>query len=82
MVDHLTGAGGINPDPRPNLNLNQNSNLPRPEEVRARAAPATTLVSHKVLIQSICKSQFPHKFVNLFIILVIIEKELTILCVN
>jgi hypothetical protein len=30
-----------------------------------------------VLLKSFCKSQFPHKFVNLFFILVIVKDKLT-----
>ena len=30
------------------------------------------LISHKVFLKSFCKSQFPHKSVNLFFILVIV----------
>ena len=39
-------------------------------------------ISHKVLIKSFCKSQFPHKSVNLFFILIIIKDKLTNLCGN
>ena len=41
-----------------------------------------TLISHKVSIKSFCKSQFPHEFVNLFLILVIIKDNFTDLCGN
>ena len=40
------------------------------------------LISQKVFIRSFRKSQFPHKFVNLYFILVIINDELTDLCGN
>ena len=44
---------------------------------RRRAAPRPrawyVLISQKVFIKSFCKSQFPHKSVNLFFILVIIN---------
>ena len=39
------------------------------------------LISQKVF-KSFCKSQFPHKFVNLFFISVIIKDKLTDLCEN
>ena len=39
-------------------------------------------ISHKGFIKSFCKSQFPHKPVNLFSILVIIKNNLTDLCRN
>ena len=50
-------------------------------------APATrprppSLISQKVLIKSFGKSQFTHKFANLFVTLVIIEDTLTDLCNN
>ena len=35
------------------------------------------LISHKVFRTSFCKSQFPHKSVNLFFILVIVMDKLT-----
>ena len=38
---------------------------------------ASDLISHKVFLKSFCKSQFPHKSVNLFFILVIMKDELT-----
>ena len=38
------------------------------------------LISQKMFIKSICKSQFPHKFVNLLSISVIKEAKLTDLC--
>ena len=44
--------------------------------------PGTQFISQKVFIQSLCKSQFPYKFVNLLFILVIIKDELTDLCGN
>ena len=44
-------------------------------------ASLQNLISQKVLISSLCKSLFPHKFVNLFFILVIKDK-LTDLCGN
>jgi len=34
-------------------------------------------ISHKVLLKPFCKSQFPHKSVNLFFILVIVKDKLT-----
>ena len=40
------------------------------------------LISHKVLSKSFCKSQFPHRFVNLFFIPVIVKDALTDLCGN
>jgi hypothetical protein len=40
---------------------------------------ADRFISHKVLLKSCCKSQFPHKSVNLFFILVIVKDMLTIL---
>jgi len=39
------------------------------------------LISHKVFVKSFCKSQFPHKFVNFFI-LVIMKDKVTDLCGN
>ena len=35
------------------------------------------LISHKVFVKLFCKRQFPHKFVNLFFILVIVKDKLT-----
>jgi hypothetical protein len=35
------------------------------------------LISQKVFIQSFCKSQFPHKSVYLFFVLVMVEDTLT-----
>jgi hypothetical protein len=35
-----------------------------------------------VFLRSCCKSQSPHKFVNLFLISVIIKETLTLLCGN
>ena len=35
------------------------------------------LISHKLFLKSFCKSQFPHKFVNLFFILDIVMDKLT-----
>ena len=40
------------------------------------------LISQKVFIKSFCKSQFPHKSVNLFFISVMIKDKLTDLCGN
>ena len=40
------------------------------------------LIRHKVFIKSFCKSQFPHKSVDLSFILVIIQDKLTSLCGN
>ena len=37
-------------------------------------------ISHRVFLKLFCKSQFPHKSVNLFFILVIIKDKLTDLC--
>ena len=37
-------------------------------------------MSHEVFMNSFCKSQFPHKSVNLFFILVTIKDKLTDLC--
>ena len=37
----------------------------------------TRLVSQKVFVKSSCRSRFPHKSVNLFFILAIINKKLT-----
>ena len=38
----------------------------------------TGIVSHKVFLKSFCKSQFPHKFINLFLILVpMVNNKLT-----
>jgi hypothetical protein len=34
-------------------------------------------ISHKVCLKSFCKNQFPHKFVNLFFVLVIVKDKLT-----
>ena len=49
-------------------------------EIPSALGPA--LISQKVFIKSFCKSQFPHKSVNLFFILVIIKDKLTNLCGN
>ena len=38
---------------------------------------ANTLISHKVFLKSFCKSQFPHKSVNLFFISVTVKDKLT-----
>ena len=38
---------------------------------------AGKLISHKVLLKSFCKSQFSHKSVNLFFILIIVKDKLT-----
>jgi hypothetical protein len=40
------------------------------------------LTSHDVLIKSSCTSRFPHKPVNLSVILVIMKDKLTDLCGN
>jgi len=42
------------------------------------------LISQRVFSKSFCKRQFPHKFVNLFFVLVIvkIKDQSTILCGN
>ena len=40
----------------------------------------SALISQKVFIKSLCKSQFPRKSVNLFFILVIVKDKLTGLC--
>ena len=40
----------------------------------------SAFISHKVFINSFCESQFPHKFDNLFFILVIAKDELKNLC--
>ena len=39
-------------------------------------------ISQKVFIKSFCKSQFPHKYVNLFFISVTTTDKLTGLCGN
>ena len=39
-------------------------------------------ISHKMSVKSFCKSQFPHKFVILFFILVIMKDTLTNLSGN
>ena len=40
------------------------------------------LISQNVSIKSFCKSQFPHKFVNIFFMFVKIKDMLTDLCGN
>ena len=51
--------------------------------LRAAAhASGSALVSQKALIKSFCKSQLPHKFVNKFFILVIVQDQLTDQCGN
>ena len=45
----------------------------RPKKVYARSA----FIAHKVFSTSFCKSQFPHKSVNLFFILAIVKDTLT-----
>ena len=45
-------------------------------------SPPVAFISHKVFIKSFCKSQFPHKFVNVFFIIAIVKDELTDLCGN
>ena len=37
----------------------------------------TTLISHKVIMKLFCKSEFPHKSVDFFVILVIVKDNLT-----
>ena len=39
--------------------------------------PPSEFISHEVFFKSFCKSQFPHKSVNLFFILVIVKDRLT-----
>ena len=39
----------------------------------------TGLISHTVFVQLFCKKQFPHKYVNLFSILIIVQDKLTYL---
>jgi len=38
---------------------------------------SSTFISHKGILKSLCKSQFPHKFVNVFFILLIVKDKLT-----
>jgi len=45
-------------------------------------APICPFISHKVFSKSFCKSQFPHKSINLFFILVIVKGKLTYLWGN
>jgi len=40
------------------------------------------VISHKVCLESSCKSQFPYKSVNLFIVLIIVKDRLTDLSGN
>ena len=47
-----------------------------------RALESEDIMSQKVFIKSFCKSQFPHKFVNLFFILVMMKDKLMDSCGN
>ena len=55
-------------------------NGPGPEHGQAHPPPPRTLILQKVFIASFCNIQFPHKSVNLFLILVVIKDNLTDLC--
>ena len=46
-------------------------------QARTPLGPASILISHKMLSKSFCKTQFPHRFVNVFFIKVIVQDELT-----
>jgi len=41
------------------------------------SAEHTRFISHRVFSESFCKSQFPHKSIKLFFVLVIIKDKLT-----
>ena len=58
---------------------------PRGARARARVRGAPPhrqqdLISQKVFTKSICESKFPHKFVNLFFMSVVMKDKLTDLC--
>ena len=54
-----------------------------PLPMHAPAAPSGgALILQKVSAKSVCKSQFPHKSVNLIFILAMIKNRLTDLCRN
>ena len=40
------------------------------------------LISHNVFLKTLCESQFPYEFVNVFLILEIVKDKLTNLCGN
>ena len=46
------------------------------------ALEVRVVISQKVFAKLFCRSQFPHKLVNLIFLLVIIKDELTGLCGN
>ena len=66
------------------IHLDRPLRRPRLDVVPARAFRVwgSKLISQKVFIKSFCRSQFPHKSVNSFLILVMIKDELTDLCGN
>ena len=50
-----------------------NKNIVSDKARRSRPEMAPDLISHKVFIKSFCKSQFPHKSVNVLFLSVIIR---------
>jgi len=54
----------------------------RSKDLKAGHETNASLISQKVFLKSFCKSQFPHKSVNLFFILVIVKDKLTDLWVS
>ena len=52
------------------------------DEEQADYLHACQIIAHKVFITSFCKSQFPHKSVNLSSIITSIKDKLTDLCGN
>ena len=43
----------------------------------SRRSRCLTFITHRAPLMSLCKSQFPHKSVNLFFILVIVKDKFT-----
>ena len=52
------------------------------EEMREYVVTVHNIISQKVFIKLFRKIQFPHKFVNLFFMLLILRDKLTNLCGN
>ena len=46
-------------------------------EMTYRLSSRGSLISHQVSLKSICKSQFPHKFVNVFFLSLIAKDKST-----
>ena len=56
--------------------------MPPPRGGERLTKPDCVFISHKVFIKSFRKSQFPHKSVNLFFILLMIKEKSTEFCGN